>query len=252
MQNELSLIAAGGVALSRLQTNHRTVEQTADFERLAAELEAGPKGRLNPEMHPGWSDLTEANAAYLVVRDRGELVGFCALRAVDVGEDGLSGFLARQFRRLYGAGEDAFEVSGLPPAARTAKGRAAFIGDMFAVPRARIDITALAVLAYTVAAQKWRPDFIYNFTKNKDARRGLAAQYLNLGGYPAAIRWTRRPATRRDDDWLYVMPRETYMWLASVYADRAGDFAVSSAAPYALAAAAGRSSFARETALAGT
>ena len=226
MYDDLAILSAAAAALTRLQRGGRVVEQTADFEGLVAEIAKSPKGRINPEMNPAASDLTSANALYLTIREEGVLIGFCAVRQIDVGEDGLGGFLRRQFRRHYGAGEDAFEIAGLPPAARDATGVVAFIGDMYAEPKRRVDLSAFALLAYALAATKWRPAAVYNFTKNKDARRGLAAQYLNLGGYPAAIKWLKRPATRRDDDWLYVMPRETYMWLFERYADRGGDFSV--------------------------
>ncbi|MGB0411545.1 MAG: hypothetical protein ACPGFA_08170 [Pikeienuella sp.] len=226
MYDELAILSAASHALERLKKGGREVEQTTDFEKLVAEIEASPKKHVNPEMNPNASDLTSANAAYLTVREKGQLIGFCAVRQIIVGEEGLAGFLRRQFRRHYGAGQDAFEVSGLPPAAREARGPVAFIGDMYAVPKYRVDISAFAMLAYAVAATKWQPETIYNFTKNRDARRGLAAQYLNLGGYPAAIKWVNRPATRRDDDWLYIMPRETYMWLFERYAERGGDFSV--------------------------
>ena len=227
MYDDLAILSAASAALCRLRRSARVVQQTTDFESLVAEIAASPKGRINPEMNPANSDLTPANALYLTIREAGELIGFCAVRQIDVGEAGLGMFLRRQFRRHYGAGEDAFEISGLPPAALEATGVVAFIGDMYVDPKRRVDLSAFAVLAYAVAATKWRPATVYNFTKNRDARRGLAAQYLNLGGYPAAIKWITRPATRRDDDWLYVMPRDTYMWLFERYADRGGDFSVS-------------------------
>lgn len=210
MASEIVVANALTAVTSRIEATGRSVGQTSEFEKITAELLESSKARINKESSPAHSDLTEETATYIVVRsNEGRLEGFVSARLLMLGKEGLAGHLERQYRRIYGEGQTAFDASRLPNVTKDICGRVGFISDVFIERSARgagrLDPTLLIILAYAVARLRWRPNWIYGFTKNRDVRRGLAGRYLASRLYPSAVKWCVETPNRRDDDWLLCL-----------------------------------------------
>jgi hypothetical protein len=205
-----------------LESQGRTVEMSYEFEAIIEEIDQSSKVRINDEASPYVNELTGRNCVYLIVRDRnGRLEGFASLRLLQIGEEKLLGYLRRQFRRLYGHGQMAFDDKDVPAVVHRISGEVGFISDIFIERSARgqggLDVGDLLVLAYAQAALRWRVDWIYGFTKDRDVRRGLAGRYFASRLYPSAIKWSVETLNRRDDDWLLCFDRDDYEYVLHRY-----------------------------------
>lgn len=208
-----ALDAATAIALARIRLwrHGARVMQSTAFERIHDEIVATSKGKLNLESSPYYSDLTEGDAAYIVVRGQDEqIIGFCSARRFSIGPAGLSDHLRRQYRRIYGAGEDAFHFEELPPLLHRISGSVGFVSDVYTgeTIRSWINPGTMTLLAYGQCIMGWGVDWIYGFTKYADARRGLAKYYSTAHVAPSAIRWRVQTPNRRDDDWFHCLSRE--------------------------------------------
>ncbi len=210
MTSEITVSKTLMAVTAKIENGGRTVEQTSAFEDVVEELLVSSKARINKESSPHYSDISDETATYVVVRDQaGRLEGFVSIRLLLLGKEGLKGHLRRQYRRIYGEGVDAIDPEQLPDVVHRVTGRVGFISDVFIERTARgvgrLDPTLMIILAYAIARLRWRPDWIFGFTKNRDVRRGLAGRYLATRLYPSAIKWLVETPNRRDDDWLLCL-----------------------------------------------
>lgn len=200
------------------------LEQSFDFERIVEELLSSSKARINAEASPFENELGENNACYLIARgEDGSLQGFVSVRILDIGSERLIGYWRRQFRRIYGQGQEVIQQENAAPPAYSIQGKTGFISDIFIEKSSRgagrLNVTALMMAAIAVLATRWNPDWIYGFAKNRDVQRGLAGRYLTTGLYPNAVKWLSPPENRRDDDWLLCFSREDYHHTLKSYLD---------------------------------
>ncbi len=218
------------IALDRIETCGRRIVVSTDFEGVAAELRDSEKSRVSAEFNPSQSRLSPDDCAYLLVRDEGgEIEGFCAVKAVEIGrEERLAGYLWRQYRDLYTNGQDPFDPEDLPPLAFDVCGKVSYIGDFYLMNSARgkrkIDDTAFAMLAYAISTSEWQADWTFCLTKHRSATRGLAARYACTQTYPCAISWRHDVDKRRNDDWMMFLSARDRDWVLRKYAARNGEF----------------------------
>lgn len=208
---EIALIMAHIIRSAR--ANGIQVEQRYDFENVCGELERTDKVHINLEASPYVIELSPQNAAYIACRnDDGKIVAFCAVRLVEVGAEGLSGYLGSLYRRIYGGGREAIDCAKLPPIAARASGRIALVSDLFVSKDGgvgKVKPDDLMMLAMCVAKVKFAPKFMYGFVSHAQMRRGLVARYLSTSVFPGALKWiVESPWDRRD--WMILMDAEYF------------------------------------------
>ena len=190
------------------------ISATDQFEEVWAELIANSsKGRVNDESSPFASDLNSGNTSYIVVRnDEGQIDAFVSVRLIELGASTLSIHLRRQFRRIYGAGREAIDLSCIAPILNEISGRAAFISDVFIDKPLRnvMPQSVMTILAQSLSVLRWQPDWIYGFSKDRDVKRGLAGKYYSSRSYPGALKWLVETPNRLDSDWLLCWDRSDY------------------------------------------
>lgn len=199
----------------------RFLSQSADFEAVQSELLRNPnKGRINKEASPDFSDLTDKNALYVVMRDfEGKLEGFASLRHFQIGRGQFSSHLERQYRRIYGDGQDAFEVDHLPFIVDYMCGDVVFLSDIFINKSSAriIDPSDLSMASFCLALLKWQPAWLYGFIKHSLMSKGIAARYRMTSVFPFAVRWKVATPNRRDGDWLLAMDNDHLSYVVESY-----------------------------------
>lgn len=208
------------VAARQITAGGRSVKVAYQFENIAAEVCAGPKGRMSPENRPNLHRLTKDNCFYLTIRNEaGELDGFCAAHLFDAGAQSFPAFLSGLYARLYGGGRPAIFEEDMPPVADEMAGRLVYFGDFFlrqgAKGRNGVDPVAMSAYFFATVARKWNADWIFGFAKDRNIKRGLAAKYMAARLYPGAIRWRVEGENRFDQDWLLCSDRRDYAFALS-------------------------------------
>lgn len=216
-------------AAEQIRATGRGIETSTDFEAVWAEVVETSKGRVNKESSPHHSDLNAGDACYVVVRgDDGEgaIEGFAAIRHFRLGHDNLAVHLTRQYRRIYGNGQEAIDHDRLADVIFSISGNVAQVSDIFVEKNARallfknkgqskrhnkdrFSAQSLMAFAYGVARLDHDPDHVFGFTKARDAGRGLTTRYLATNTYPNAITWLVPTPNRRHDDYFLHMDRQS-------------------------------------------
>lgn len=208
------------VASRQITVHGRRIRVAYEFDDLAAEVIAGPKGRMSPENRPDLHRLTPDNCFYLTIRNEDdELDGFCAAHLFDTGAQSFPAFLSDLYARLYGGGRPAIFAEDMPPVADEMAGRLVYFGDFFlkqgAKGRSGIDPVAMSAFFFATVARKWNADWIFGFAKDRNIKRGLAAKYMAAKLYPGAIRWRVEGENRFDQDWMLCSDRRDYAFALS-------------------------------------
>ncbi len=216
---EIDLGTAVALAANSIMLAGFRVYQTTEFDEISTRLSAKVQRKLNKVGSPLDNELSSANAFYLCVEtDDRAIIGFCSVRAHAVGDEMLSGYLDRYYRRIYGNGEPAINPSELPPPTFTARGTIGFISDLFiAQPQTgSFSAASLMMLAISTCAMRFEPDLIYGFVSDRQVRRGLGAKYLIPGLYPAALHWLIEPPWD-PKDWMLCLTREDCEYITRKY-----------------------------------
>ena len=222
MPNAFQLAEATAALSARLRANGCSIEQTVDFAKIDAEMSLMEKGKMSLENNWLYSDLTPANAFYVVVRNaERKPIAMCAVRNYQLRNETLTGFLDRQYSRLYGNGENALDTSMMPPVSDEITGSVVYLGDFFVGREGRVskefNNSDFILLVYGLSMMQFDPDWLFGFARHRDAARGLMATYFMTRCYPFALNWKIETPTRQDSDWIIGMNRRDLTYLLDIF-----------------------------------
>lgn len=213
-----SIVARHGIRL----------EIGSDFDRYADiighERSDQPLGQpLNPNYHR----FTEENAFWITGwNEAGELVSTQAMRKIDIAPN-LADYLSRNFHAFPPpAMEIDFENSRYTPGpgARQIRGTVGYHGDVWLkndpAYRGTGISSLLARFALISAALRWSPDYIFAFSPEKYAFRGLIEREGYMHAEPGALAWKHKDKAEFLHGFMIWLSREDLAHLMTIDPER--------------------------------
>ena len=183
-------------------------------------LELG-KPKFIPRMDPNLNDFTEGNAFWIFLTDNGVPVASTAVRHERVGNESVTSFWKRTFRRHYPNADDQTIISVAQPAAARLRGNLIYVGELFVSENSRGSRDTLRLfmmLAHLSVMVRWPVDWCYAFMRDRDVKLGFAARYGFTWQLPCAQVWANAPEGRSSSEWLVAVTREDLEHMFQAYA----------------------------------
>ncbi|VAW00491.1 hypothetical protein MNBD_ALPHA07-1218 [hydrothermal vent metagenome] len=222
MRNSLDLIKVGGACLNALAKEGCEVEIISDFVQAEDLVRQMGKTSLTVKLSGQFNDFTEESGFWLFMKEHGEYVTAVATRFDDVGRESMGDYMIRTMRRHYPheSGRTLLDFTGaLPPRFH---GHMAYIGELFVRPEKRGSLRRLRyfmILLQSCIATKWKVDWVYAMMRDRDVKRGFAANYGFSMQLPGVARWASPvPEGRGDAEWLVALPADHMAHMMRHYA----------------------------------
>ncbi|MEL6171999.1 MAG: hypothetical protein AAGK67_15110 [Pseudomonadota bacterium] len=213
----LSLLKLSSICMETLtRDGFEILEETP---RVDLEHEASGIGKdyVTPTLSSAASDFTHTSAVWLTLRQAGELRAIMGMRYDELGEEAVSDYWKRTYRRQYGA-----EVSNHPAnLSSILGGNLVYMGDLFFHPDIRRSLSRLMSfvnLAHCLSFTKWKSaEYIYAFHHRRDVLRGKTDQYGFGNRLPGPQVWNDGPDYRSAHEYLAVLSRPDFLHRAQYY-----------------------------------
>jgi len=218
---ELEIVKLAQICLVHLERRGFSVGASSKFEALEAQMPELGKSLISPTMRLSENDFTSANAFWISLTIKDELVGVMGMRLDDLGSDDVDTFWERAFERHYRNSPAVKIRLELPQVVRLVRGRIVYMGDLFFAPKIRGDrpnLMSFVHLAHCLCFLKWRHDWTYAFHRREDVLSGYSDRYGFNNRWPGAQMWVNPPDYRSAQEYLSVLSREEFEQKAAYYA----------------------------------
>ncbi|MEM7301880.1 MAG: hypothetical protein AAF468_12410 [Pseudomonadota bacterium] len=193
------------------------LEIQSEFRDLAAIAESY-KHDITPHFHPATNTFFWSEAFWIAVKHDDKVIGYCAAKRQDVGNEGLLAYNLRYWERTYGS-PDAPVVFEEQQSRELAKitGKLIYSGAWYMSKDHRNSHIGKLLGQYVQchAFAEWRDtDYFYIFMDSNDVGTGLGAALELKDQVVDALHWRECPAPAKPNYWLLGCSREWFEdWL---------------------------------------
>lgn len=182
------------------------VRPIENFDEVEGIIQGSGKSYITPMGSPDRSLLTGENALWLGAFRGDEVLMLGAARLEDLGSETVAGYWPRLIK--WGYGETDFEFAA-PRLQYDLGSRLVYFGDLYSCAGGmnHRNVRAFTAIGHIMVQEKWNPDSVYAFIRDRDIERGAAGKYGFTDSEPVPFLWPSAPKPRSPSEWCCYRPR---------------------------------------------